>query len=61
MRKDVMTTDERDNFNPVSFTQRLEEAGFKFDHDSCPIKIAQPWSREEMPDSSVVWTQWESQ
>lgn len=28
---------------------------------SCPIKITQPWERQEMPDGSVVWTQWEVQ
>lgn len=54
----VLHKDEQQNFDPVAFTEHLKAAGFKFDHEGCPVKITKPWDQQTV-DGAVFFRQWD--
>jgi hypothetical protein len=59
LRTCTLTQDDQLNFDPVAFTERLREAGFKFDRDTCPVKITKPWDMVKAGDGTLVYRQWD--
>jgi hypothetical protein len=55
----VLTLVDQADFSPALFTARLKEAGFKFDNDTCPVKIRKPWLRLDANDGMAVYIQWD--
>ncbi len=59
LRSVELSPEEQVTFTPETFSQRLLDAGFKFDHIGCPYKITKPWKRVKFEDGSVVYWQWD--
>ena len=45
--------------NPAVLRDQMKHAGFKFDRETCPIKITKPWDMVDNCDGTVTWRQWE--
>ena len=52
-----LTPEEQRDFDPAQFLTKMKAAGFKFDSEACPVKIAQPWGRIIEPDGTAVYWQ----
>jgi hypothetical protein len=53
----TFTAAERHEFDPFTWVQHMKAAGFVFEHDTCPVKIRQPWGCQENADGSVTYIQ----
>ena len=55
----IMSENEQANFDPDNFVANLKAAGFRFDSESCPFKLTQPWDKIAGAGGSVIWRQWD--
>ena len=47
------------DFDPVAFTESRRAAGFKFDRETRPVKIAGPWNCFESSNGDFIYRQWD--
>ena len=61
LRTYTLTREEQQHFDPIAFTEALRECGFKFDNETCPIKITKPWDTVPGANYAVIYRQWDNE
>jgi hypothetical protein len=45
--------------DPSGLLEQMKKDGFKFDSESCPIKLSEPKEIHPNDDGTVTYTQWD--